>query len=49
MRKGHVEGHTGPFLKPWQATSFEPWQAMVLRQCGSGTGCMAVRWMIGVW
>ena len=21
-------------LKPWQATSFEPWQAMVVRHCG---------------
>ena len=34
-------------LKPWQATSFEPWQAMVVRHCGSGTGCMAVQWMMG--
>ena len=34
-------------LKPWQATSFEPWQAMVARHCGSGTGCMAVQWMMG--
>ena len=34
-------------LKPRQATSFEPWQAMVVRHCGSGTGCMAVQWMTG--
>ena len=34
-------------MKPWQATSFEPRQAMVERHCGSGTGCMAVQWMMG--
>ena len=34
-------------MKPWQATSLEPWQAMVECHCGSGTGCKAVQWMMG--
>ena len=39
MPKGHV--HTGPYFKALAGSSFEPWQAMVVRHCGSGTGCMA--------
>ena len=38
MPKGHVEGglsYWTDILKPWQATSFEPWQAMVVRHCGA--------------
>ena len=34
-------------LEPWKAASFEPWQAMVERQCGSGTGCAAVHRLMG--
>ena len=47
-RKGtwKVDVRLDRILKPWQATSFEPWQAMVVRHCGSGTGCMAVQWMM---
>ena len=39
----HISNSKDHILKPWQATSFEPWQAMVVRHCGSGTGCMAVQ------
>ena len=34
-------------LKPWQATSSEPWQAMIERHRGSGTGCTAVQRTMG--
>ena len=43
------EGYGAPLTRegPWQATSFEPWQSMVVRHCGSGTGCITVQWMMG--